>query len=125
MHGAAVVETLNDFHDASLSQNTIQAARARRSKESIPCEKFIGCLLAVHACFSANVNLKLEEIHLPDNHPWATKRRGSEIDDATAAERLRARRVRPQVVPRGPPGMPASQRSPMAPPQRAPVDTEL
>ncbi|KAG1680197.1 hypothetical protein FOA52_000310 [Chlamydomonas sp. UWO 241] len=77
-----MVESLNNFERSSLSENTIAAARARRSKES------------------ANQKMDLNDIELPDNHPWATKRKDMEVDGATAAERLRVqRRARPAAPP--------------------------
>ncbi|KAF8072862.1 hypothetical protein HT031_000522 [Scenedesmus sp. PABB004] len=77
-----VMRNVNTVQMEELSPDIIAAARARRSRER------------------ANQRLDLEEVELPENHPWATRKPMSKEQDAAIQERLS---VRPRAGQRGGP----------------------
>ncbi|EFJ41279.1 hypothetical protein VOLCADRAFT_121645 [Volvox carteri f. nagariensis] len=76
MHLANVMKDVNTVRIEDLSLDQIEAARARRSKER------------------ANHKLSLEEIELPQNHPFATKQKLSKEEQEQSLQNLRARSMR-------------------------------
>eukprot|EP00879_Flechtneria_rotunda_P015025 GHRR01015700.1.p1 GENE.GHRR01015700.1~~GHRR01015700.1.p1 ORF type:complete len:188 (+),score=62.94 GHRR01015700.1:198-761(+) len=68
-----VMRNVNKVAFDELSADIIQAARARRSKEL------------------ANIRLDLQEIELPENHPWATRNPMTPEQEAAIQHRLRPR----------------------------------
>ncbi|GLC75533.1 hypothetical protein PLESTF_001654100 [Pleodorina starrii] len=76
MYLANVMKDVNTVRIEDLSSDQIEAARARRSKER------------------ANHKLSLEEIDLPQNHPFATKQVLSKEEVEQSLQNLRARSMR-------------------------------
>ncbi|GFR50028.1 hypothetical protein Agub_g12178 [Astrephomene gubernaculifera] len=76
MHLADVMKDVNTVRIEDLSPDQIESARARRSKER------------------ANHKLSLEEIDLPQNHPFATKQKLSKEEQEQSLQNLRARSMR-------------------------------
>jgi len=79
-----VMKNVNTVPMPALSDEQIAAARARRQKER------------------ANHKITLEDIELPENHPWATKAPVSKDDDQRVRARIRLQRGVPP-----PPASPA------------------
>eukprot|EP00878_Enallax_costatus_P009008 GHUV01009420.1.p2 GENE.GHUV01009420.1~~GHUV01009420.1.p2 ORF type:complete len:204 (+),score=46.40 GHUV01009420.1:606-1217(+) len=77
---SGVMKNVNTVQMEELSPDIIAAARARRSRER------------------ANHKLDLEDIELPENHPWATRKPMSQEQEAAIAQRLQ---VRPRANQRG------------------------
>ncbi|KAF5829057.1 hypothetical protein DUNSADRAFT_16628 [Dunaliella salina] len=75
-----VLKNMNTTTLPELSEEMVAAARARRQKER------------------ANHKLSLEDVELPENHPWAIKAQVSPEEDEAVRARLRIRpRVRPSM----------------------------
>lgn len=51
--------------------------------------------MAVHACCREIASLSLDNVDLPDNHPFATKQRVSQEEERLQAERLKVQRGLP------------------------------
>uniref|UniRef100_A0A383WCL7 Uncharacterized protein n=1 Tax=Tetradesmus obliquus TaxID=3088 RepID=A0A383WCL7_TETOB len=77
-----VMKNVNTVQMDELSPEIIAAARARRSRER------------------ANHRLDLEEVELPENHPWATRKPMSQEQEAAIQARLQ---VKPRSSRGGPP----------------------
>ncbi|GAB4814511.1 hypothetical protein N2152v2_001557 [Parachlorella kessleri] len=75
---AGMMRTMKTTNYEELSEEQILAARRRRMKE-----------IARHV---DNAPLDLDQIELPDNHPFAVKKKLSPEEEAVQAKRLRARR---------------------------------
>jgi len=73
---AGVMKKVNTVQFEELSQDAISAARQRRSRER------------------ANFKVELDDVELPENHPWATKKPLSKQDDDAVKARLQVRRNR-------------------------------
>ncbi|KAI8476430.1 MAG: hypothetical protein J3K34DRAFT_401343 [Monoraphidium minutum] len=69
-----VLRNVNMVAVDELSNEAIAAARARRSRES------------------AYLKMELEEVELPENHPWAVRKPVSEEQEAEITARLQVRR---------------------------------
>eukprot|EP00798_Chlamydomonas_sp_ICE-L_P005241 gene5241-18472_t len=80
MYYADVMKTVNTINMESLSDDQVLAARARRSKER------------------GNHTISLEDIELPDNHPWATRNKVTDEDEKAIRARIHLRKgVRPRA----------------------------
>ncbi|KAG2440582.1 hypothetical protein HYH02_010164 [Chlamydomonas schloesseri] len=77
MHLKDVMKDVNTVRIDDLTPEQIEAARARRSKER-----------------SANHRLCLEDVELPQNHPFATKQKLTKEQQEAALNNLRARSMR-------------------------------
>ncbi|GBF89147.1 hypothetical protein Rsub_01864 [Raphidocelis subcapitata] len=73
-----VLRNINMVAVEELSEEAIAVARARRSRES------------------AYLKMDLDEVELPDNHPWAVKKPVSKEQEAQIAARLQVRRGVPR-----------------------------
>ncbi|KAG2424263.1 hypothetical protein HXX76_014643 [Chlamydomonas incerta] len=77
LHLKDVMKDVNTVRIDDLTPEQIEAARARRSKER-----------------SANHRLCLEDVELPQNHPFATKQKLTQEQQDAALSNLRARSMR-------------------------------